>query len=176
MVSRLLFRPRKFDHVALGVQNLDKSFDWYKALLGFREYRPKDPMFHEKGLIKMICHSENEDIKIALLQFPADKPTHHDVPLTEKVVSRISDQQRTLHGHFAFAVDTKGEFDLLRAQLPVALALAGSGSPSIAATLGSDTSPASTPWIEYQNYGIQESLFFHDLDLNELEITYYSEE
>ena len=31
-------------------------------------------------------------------------------------------------------------------------------------------------WTEFQDYGVQESIFFHDLDLNELEVSYWLSE
>ena len=31
-------------------------------------------------------------------------------------------------------------------------------------------------WTEFQDYGVQESIFFHDLDLNEIEVSYWLSE
>ena len=136
---------KAIDHVALGVRNLKRAAQWYENVLGFKKCRPTDPYFQNE-YISMMENRTNSAIKIALLQIEGEGSSLTDV--------RRARLNRTICGHFALRVDSKKEFDEFRKGLINSLNENGATN-------------AEEKWSEHEDYGVQESIFFRDLDLNE---------
>ena len=189
----------RIDHVALPAYDLNRAVEWYRKVLGFRPCRPDDPGFHNAD-IRMIEAAGDASVdsillgarvKIALLRWGGGADTAdgffsgrhrraedlklvggthqmaeklHGVQATAELEAR-QEEFRSRRGHVALGLDDEDAFQHLRHG---GLAERLRRSATTAAT-GSAADPLL--WIDYQDYGVQESLFFHDLDLNELEIT-----
>ncbi|CAD7974906.1 unnamed protein product [Amoebophrya sp. A25] len=167
------------DHVAMGVEDLDRAVCWYREMLDFTLFRPRDPMFHEEKVIRMIAHRQNPSMKIALLQLPEDIVEMKkqqimlisSIPSPEASASSSRPCQghdrllrlltdRTFRGHFSLSVSTRSEFQEFCDSLSENLRRCGGVTED-------------ELWTENQDYGVQKSIFFHDLDLNELEVSYW---
>jgi len=179
------------DHVAIGVACLGRSAAWYGELLGFEKFRLGDPMFHNDE-IAMMNHGTN--VKLALLKIPEQisrtKPVGGKglapLNLTNALRGAAGQWQgeihagevapthglvRILRGHFSLSVETQHEFDGFRETLPQKLE---SLHNRLKRTDGEGLDPeGSFLWVEYEDYGVQESVFFHDPDLNEVEVSYW---
>lgn len=114
----------------------------------------------------------------AMVQTCADHKSVH--PKTGPApAGSIDELVRALRGHFAFSVGSKAEFERFREKLPRELKRLHEESlledESIGGSSVERDDSAEGEWVEYQNYGVQESVFFHDPDLNEVEVCFWHE-
>lgn len=101
---------------------------------------------------------------------------------TKSPPSSVSDRlwhDRTVRGHFAISVNTSGEFNNFCAGLDDRLARArqavNKNHPCFDGIATAAVGEAVKEWVEHQDYGVQESVFFHDIDDNEIEVTYWKQ-
>lgn len=133
----------RLDHVCVCVRDVDASIEWYRAVLGMSHQYSDHPSF---GTSPAFLRCGRSGASVALLALEAEKapvPQHNGA-------------------HFALGLHSEEAFEAAVAELPALLL-----------RHGGDTASTAEPHIDVQDYGLQRSVFFADLDANIVELTWW---
>ena len=135
-------------------------------VLGFKEFRPKDPIFNAENDISMMSNGRarvtlvqvGETQRVNRVKQYKSGQLYYENYGQEGVLWR----DRAIQGHFALETNAEG-FKDFHSRLKKGL-LVKHGAKT-----------ETECWFRYDDYGVQQSVFFRDLDLNEIELCYWSE-